>query len=188
MMLNACKEGDLKTVTKLLNTHNNHFPASIIEGDYGNRTALHWACQFEHPEIVSLLIKGGASLDIANTDDGCTPLHEACMRETPSIVHELLINGADANAKTKDGRSPMELACAMKRGEIILELLKHASKTQSRDDFQLLLENARAWFEKVPNPLMPRLPLSVYLTKDVMDSLERNVRDNNVENEEKGAR
>ncbi|CAN5819491.1 ankyrin repeat domain-containing protein [soil metagenome] len=83
------------------------------ECDDGLRTALHWAVQEGHIDIIEDLIRHGASLN-AIDNDGFTPLAIAVGENKPSALKCLLNAGASPNIlNPHDGNgTPLHLACA----------------------------------------------------------------------------
>eukprot|EP00938_MAST-03A_sp_MAST-3A-sp1_P005266 g5266.t1 len=61
-------------------------------------TALHYASMFGHEDIVRMLLKHSADVDIQN-NNGSTPLHCAVRNSHYRIANLLIQNGADVNAK-----------------------------------------------------------------------------------------
>lgn len=75
------------------------------------KSALHYAVQNYHIEIVSLLLSKGAKVDISDIH-GNTPLSDAVFNSEGrgEIIRLLLEYGADRNLKNKHGVSPVDLA------------------------------------------------------------------------------
>lgn len=72
-------------------------------------TALHMACYFDVPKIVSLLIKRGALVD-SKAVDGTTPLLIAAGLAGVEVAQLLLEGGAKVNAADSKGFTPLMLA------------------------------------------------------------------------------
>ena len=72
-------------------------------------TALHKAAGLPNVELVKLLLKNNASVNIKAPDGGETPLHEACKiwEGNPEVVRLLLDAGAKANARDDHGHFPI---------------------------------------------------------------------------------
>lgn len=66
------------------------------------RTPLHWACAFDVPEAVPLLLRAGARIDSRN-EDGDTPLFSA----RPETAFLLIAAGADVRAMNHEGNVPL---------------------------------------------------------------------------------
>lgn len=66
------------------------------------RTPLHWACSFDVPDAVPLLLRAGARVD-ARDEDGNTPLFTA----RPESARVLIAAGADGRATNREGNVPL---------------------------------------------------------------------------------
>ena len=77
--------------------------AGIDDQDIGGYTGLHWACQRGHMEVVHVLIKGNADVNIRSFErtEYNTPLHLACIFHNARVIRLLLENGADANIRNQ---------------------------------------------------------------------------------------
>uniref|UniRef100_A0A8C9WJA1 Poly [ADP-ribose] polymerase n=1 Tax=Scleropages formosus TaxID=113540 RepID=A0A8C9WJA1_SCLFO len=137
-LFEACRNGDLERVKKLVTPENVnsrdtagrkstplHFAAGfgrrdVVEfllrnganvhaRDDGGLISLHNACSFGHAEVVSLLLHRGAD---ANSKDNWnyTPLHEAAIKGKIDVCIVLLQHGADPGVRNTDGRTPLDLA------------------------------------------------------------------------------
>ncbi|KAI9750697.1 MAG: hypothetical protein M1835_001344, partial [Candelina submexicana] len=90
----------------------------IDRQDVNGWTALYLAARFGSVELVQLLLKAGASVDIVDNKVGRSPLRCAAERGHVAIIKQLMQTeyGADPNLKDCDGRTP--ILCAVNRGEI----------------------------------------------------------------------
>lgn len=70
---------------------------------------LSLALQFGAKDLVSVLIKGGADVNVRNGQD-LTLLHQAILKEDAETAVFLLNQSADMNALTGDQESPLQLA------------------------------------------------------------------------------
>lgn len=61
-------------------------------------------------EIVQLLIRFGADVNVQNRGTRWTPLHAAAFQEHGKIIMALLEAGSDINRPDKEGRSPIDFA------------------------------------------------------------------------------
>lgn len=66
------------------------------------RTPLHWACGFDVPDAVPLLLRAGAKVE-ARDEDGNTPLFTA----RPEAARMLIAAGADVRATNHEGSVPL---------------------------------------------------------------------------------
>jgi len=95
-----------------------------IQDVFDERRPLHFASYDGHTEIVKLLIKAGADLNVQNKF-GETPLHFANMDGHKDCI-ELLINaGADVNIQDNDGWTALHFASYSGYKDIV-ELLINA--------------------------------------------------------------
>ena len=92
-LLQACVEGDVTAVKKLLSAG-----AGIdSKGEYGD-TPLHRAARYGHANVATLLLEAGAGID-STRKDGDTPLHIAARRGKANVARLLLEAGADTTIK-----------------------------------------------------------------------------------------
>jgi ankyrin repeat protein len=110
----ASFKGHYDTVLALLDSNSN------INEEVKNKTPLHAAYDGEKPEIMELLLKKGANVDVKGTLDN-TLLHCASRDGRPDVVKLLLKHDAVVNAKDKYGWTPLHGA-ASKGG---VEVAKH---------------------------------------------------------------
>lgn len=75
----------------------------------GERTALHWAVQEGHLDVIQLLLAHGADVN-AKDDFGMSLLYQAAGDGNTKIVEHLLDNGADMDAKSEAGVTPLIIA------------------------------------------------------------------------------
>jgi len=95
-------------------------------------TALMWAAQFGHKEIVELLIKADADLN-KQTSYGNTALIVTARFGHKEIVELLIKAGADLNKQDRYGSTALILAAEYGRKEIV-ELLKEAMEKQNANE------------------------------------------------------
>ena len=75
--------------------------------DWTGKTALHYAAEYGHLEIVELLLANGANVN-RRDDDKATPLYFAAVGGFVDVARLLLDYGADINARDKAKESPMD--------------------------------------------------------------------------------
>jgi len=78
--------------------------------DEGGQTALHYACEGGHLEVLRLLVLQGAELDVANQNDA-SPLHTACIKGHAACTSVLLRAGAAVDPRAGNGGTPLHAAC-----------------------------------------------------------------------------
>lgn len=72
---------------------------------------LHTAAVGSSPEIVLLLLAGGAEVDFEDKD-GDTPLHAAIRKRREDVARVLIDAKANVNARNQEGQTPLSLAIA----------------------------------------------------------------------------
>ncbi|KAI9926349.1 hypothetical protein MW887_004113 [Aspergillus wentii] len=109
--------GDLFTVQLLLNNG--------ADPNYRDRegwSAIHWATEEGHWDVVLLLLKYGANVN-AVSSYGTSPLHCAANGGHDNIVSELLRLGADPLKSTCHGWTPLHHAAFMGYSHVVQSLL-----------------------------------------------------------------
>ena len=101
----AAKNGDLNKISQLLQSD----PDLLNSRDQQNKTALHFACQNGHIEVVKLLVEKGANVNITDYDFK-SPLLWAASEGYREILDILLKNNADKYATDIDGKCAVHLA------------------------------------------------------------------------------
>jgi ankyrin repeat protein len=97
--------------------------------DDASRTALQYAAINGNLEIVAILIKSGAKLDLADPL-GNTALHLAAQRNKTEAAELLLAAGAAVDPQNRDGMTPLMVAASRGNSKLVLDLLaKGASPT-----------------------------------------------------------
>jgi len=105
------------------------------------------ACFGGHVEVVELLIKRGANINLPDCD-GWTPLMYA--REHVKIINLLIKYGADIESRTHYGSTALYLACKTLNSECIEKLLENGANIDVCDnDIESLLDfNIELWSEE----------------------------------------
>jgi cytohesin len=123
-LISAVILGDKQAVNKFVLTHKNQLRAG--DDKYDSLSALHFAVIDNRLEIITMLIKKGAPLDVRTKGLG-TPLHYAVRNLNLAAAELLLKNGADVNSRDRDGETPLFVAARMRRTDIpitgMIELL-----------------------------------------------------------------
>ena len=94
------------------------------------RTALHNACFQGLEKVAELLIDAGATVDLADTQNGMTPLHVAARDGRSAEVASLLLRqpGIRIDRRNNDGKTALDLATWLPVKEVIakeVELRRH---------------------------------------------------------------
>jgi ankyrin repeat protein len=109
---------------------------NIEAGDFGG--PFHRACRYASLNMVKLLHKGGADINLADPSVSGTPLQAACHRqhddEKHGIISYLLENGADVNKSSNWWGGAIYSACLACELEIVnLFLNKASAKPDTKD-------------------------------------------------------
>ena len=129
-LLEAARAGDVEAVTHLIAEGSN---PDLSAGD--GMTALHWASERGHGDVVEVLLKAGARVDVETRVGAYTPLHVASRRGHSTVVKALLAAGADPDATTANsGVTPLHLAAAADGGaDAVLALLESGASVDPRE-------------------------------------------------------
>jgi ankyrin repeat protein len=89
-------------------------------------TALHFACFFQQPQAVRLLIEAGAAVDaVAANPMKVMPLHSAASARNLEAARLLLEHGAPVNARQQGGWVPIHAAAQNGDRAMVELLLQH---------------------------------------------------------------
>jgi ankyrin repeat protein len=105
---------------------------------YGG-TALIWAAQKGHMEVVKFLLERGADVH-AKAVNGATALIIAAQNDRTGIVKLLLEKGADVNAKANDGGTALTVAAQYGCLEIVKLLNEKGAEANSKVTHKPLFE------------------------------------------------
>jgi hypothetical protein len=114
-----------------------HRQCNINTANGEGLTSLHYACEYNRPEIVDLLIEFGGDSLIINAADkyGWTPLHCAVHHGHIQCVKRLLAHPSiQIEAVNKQGKTALHLGCSHNRGAIAFLLLSHKANIMARDN------------------------------------------------------
>ncbi|KAF7287415.1 hypothetical protein GWI33_001389 [Rhynchophorus ferrugineus] len=115
-----------------------HHSFNVNLRDAAGFTPLHYACEYNFPTTVRLLVKlGKANIQARNTDSGVVPLHVAASNGHKEVIKELLSLNAPVFPRTKEGYLPIELAKKNKHEEcvMILKNYKAPEPKMKRSEF-----------------------------------------------------
>ncbi|KAI9841120.1 MAG: hypothetical protein M1838_003695 [Thelocarpon superellum] len=98
-----------------------------------NCTALHFALVNRQIAVAELLLKRGASTEVAAADDR-RPLHYVCVDGFKAGTRLLLEAGADAEACAGHEKRPLHLAVENGNGAIVRVLLQHGVDIHAEDE------------------------------------------------------
>jgi hypothetical protein len=118
-----------------------------VGGDGG--TQINWAVHHDNVEIIRLLVKHGARLNIRNRW-GMTELHTAIWRGNIHVVEYLLDHGSDPTIKTNEGWTAMHYAFRSGHDDVIALLKKRGVSMDEKDDMG---RTPQYLYFKKPNPI-----------------------------------
>lgn len=101
--------------------------------DDGGWAPLHLAAKYGLVEIINVLIKFGADINIRKLDSR-VPLHVATMFKRVEAVDVLLKHGADIEAKDRDGRTALHMAAYEGFTDVVKKLIEYGSDINMKDD------------------------------------------------------
>uniref|UniRef100_A0A7S3XD60 Uncharacterized protein n=1 Tax=Picocystis salinarum TaxID=88271 RepID=A0A7S3XD60_9CHLO len=124
----SARDGDLKHVKRTLDEGGN------VDGrePKTEATCLHFAAKGNHPDIVTLLIKRGANVNLANKE-GATPLHEAAAQGCQACVQVLLEGGSRLEAKDKTRQNAIHLAAFYGKDQCLAAMLEFQEKKEMEE-------------------------------------------------------
>ncbi|MGH0145825.1 UNVERIFIED_CONTAM: hypothetical protein FKN15_026718, partial [Acipenser sinensis] len=143
-LFEACRNGDVERVKKLIN------PENVNSRDTAGRksTPLHFAAGFGRKDVVDYLLQNGANVH-ARDDGGLISLHNACSFGHAEVVNLLLRRGADPNSRDNWNYTPLHEAAIKGKIDVCIGEYK-------KDE---LLESARGGNEEKMMALLT--PLNV---------------------------
>ena len=94
-----------------------HGGIPIDSTDENGYTALYWATNSNHSEIVTELLKNRVDVNVQN-GHGWTPLHTAAENNNTGIMIALLEHGADPSIRNIRGQTALDVARMFNREEV----------------------------------------------------------------------
>jgi hypothetical protein len=99
-------------------------------------------------EIVTLLLKHGASVNLPARDRGGSALIDAALGKYPDILEDLLKAGADTNVKTRDGQSALIIAVGLNDLPTVELLLRAGANADDPDSLGASARKYAALFNR----------------------------------------
>eukprot|EP00050_Salpingoeca_kvevrii_P005977 m.286733 g.286733 ORF g.286733 m.286733 type:complete len:1330 (+) comp11636_c0_seq1:36-4025(+) len=127
-ILDACKAGDLQTLTAHVTPININCSAS----DGRESTPLHLAAGFNRVAIIKFLLGQGAQVGVRDKG-GLVPLHNACSYGHLEIARLLLEKGAEVNVADLWRFTPLHEAASKGRIEVCALLLQFGADPELRN-------------------------------------------------------
>ncbi|VVD04769.1 unnamed protein product [Leptidea sinapis] len=127
------------------------FTNGINQQDAFMRTALHYAAEQGHTDVVNLLINSGSKLDVT-AGDGLTPLHAAVIKNHIGTVKLLLSAGSHVNYKTHEKMTALHFAASRGYLELVKILVSNGAQYEARDTNErtaLYLASGRGHYDVV---------------------------------------
>uniref|UniRef100_A0A8C5L6G5 Ankyrin repeat domain 26 n=1 Tax=Jaculus jaculus TaxID=51337 RepID=A0A8C5L6G5_JACJA len=114
--------------------------SGVNDRDKKDRTALHFACAFGHPEVVTLLVERKCEID-AYDSESRTPLMKAIQCQEEECATILLEHGASPDVTDASGNTALHYAVYSDNASIAAKLLAHSAnlEAKNKDDLTPLL-------------------------------------------------
>lgn len=134
----AATRGEEQLVTKLI-----EYGADVTASNSAGITALHTvAAAGQKPEMITLLIAKGASVDAETLERRFTPLHQASLAnavapyrtDSVGMMERLLRAGANIEARVEDQRTPLLVAVFDGKDECVRYLLEAGANIEAKDE------------------------------------------------------
>jgi ankyrin repeat protein len=115
----ASAEGQLSVVQAMLKRK-----ADVNAADGDGITALAYATQNNHPDVVGALVAAGADANIGRKSNGCTPMYWAAWMGNVDIVSQLLLaKGVEVDKATQNSGTTPAYTASQQGHTAVLELL-----------------------------------------------------------------
>ncbi|KAG8579262.1 hypothetical protein GDO81_010781 [Engystomops pustulosus] len=147
----ACSDGDVNVVRKLLNQGR-----SVNEHSKEGESLLGLACLAGYYELVQVLLAMHANVEDRGSKGDITPLMAAASGGFVDIVKVLLLHSADVNARSSTGNTALTYACAEGFVDVVKVLLEEGANTEdhNEDGHTALMEAASAGHVEIARILL----------------------------------
>jgi uncharacterized protein len=98
-------------------------------------TALHWSVYRDDLETANMLIRAGATVDVANRE-GVTPLAMASLYGNAAMIDALLKGGADVRQRGPNGESVLMLAARNGNPQVIKRLVAGGADANAKENLR----------------------------------------------------
>ena len=129
-LFEAAKQGDSATVRRLIQEKT----CAVDDVDEDKRTALHWSCSNNHPQVAKILLEELGANPNSLDDQLWTPLIIASSAGNQVIVEMLLESGAKINLKTAQKRTALHYACSKGNSRVVSILLEENADVRLKDN------------------------------------------------------
>ncbi|KAM6915448.1 NF-kappa-B inhibitor epsilon [Xenentodon cancila] len=130
----ACQNGQIKCASELIRDVSPSKLAPVIESqNWRGLACLHLAALNRQHQIMKLLVKKGADLNIQEGTSGKTALHLAVELHDITLVRLLLSKGANVDAAMFNGCTPLHLAVGRQDANIAHLLCQSGADTMLRN-------------------------------------------------------
>ncbi|XP_017852088.1 histone-lysine N-methyltransferase EHMT2 [Drosophila busckii] len=146
----AAKLGSLEAAQLIVDSYRSsqniaNFLSLIDAQDEGGWTAMVWAAELGHTDIVSLLINHGANPNICDNDNN-TVLHWSTLHNDGlETITVLLQAGADCNVQNVEGDTPLHIACRHSVTRMCIALIANGA------DLMIKNRHEQLPFDCIPN-------------------------------------
>lgn len=133
-LVKSAANGDVQTCEEVLMRKE-----ADVNGMFGGHTALQAASQHGHIEVVKLLLKHNADVEIEDKD-GDRAIHHAAFGNEPAVIELLAKAGADLNIRNNRRQTPLHIGVNKGYVGVVKALLKlgcHPSLQDSEGDTPL---------------------------------------------------
>ncbi|KAM3602531.1 uncharacterized protein V6R79_005865 [Siganus canaliculatus] len=130
----ACQQGQVKCATEMTRDISSSKLAPVLETqNWRGLTCLHLAALNRQDQILKLLVKKGADLNVQEGTSGKTALHLAVELHDITAVKLLLSRGANVDAAMFNGCTPLHLAVGRQDTDIANLLCQAGADTMLRN-------------------------------------------------------